>query len=621
MNFVFYHGKSEAFRHRLIDQAEEFWGDPRQVQSDSFCLLAQNRPRDLTVHRQGSTCLCLAGYIGNDAHATAPYAAFAPLLLDGSWPLPEDWFGSFSCVVLDEAARKVVLANDVVGYYPLYYCALDSGEFLAGSSLIVLNSIAGRTPDCVGLLQAISGPDFNPSHGRRTVLRGVRKLLPGEWISFSADGGSPQYRYDNTLFSDLKTPAIEDAAAEIFALIEKHVDYLCKPDSTSYLGLSGGWDSRLLLGAASDKRLHCVTYGQESFYETQVAKRCADACGAAFSCFPYEDAFFPQRDVFSKYVRSTEAVCMPQWIPVLEGINSNGDFPLFMLGVSCEAIDGRSIKKYSTRAGRRRSFWRGLAGIGPTFVPLNSGDVKRWEDGVIEAIVGRQMKRLPLLNKDLLDGSPAEIEDRLREDVLLTTKRVRDGAPFYVELLDELFSWYTHSRIAMGTQMRLLCAQFASISPEMSFQILRVVSNVHPKLRLRRRLMNAIAALDAFRDLAKIPSAQIPFLSMKAPNILKEMVWAVRSGTDQILIRRMMRKKNCRVRSRVLKSFDLASAYRQAAKSGVVESWFSGDWFDPRPFLTLVSDRARLVEWPLVNYDVVGPASASMLLDRAVKSN
>ncbi|MBN2474332.1 MAG: hypothetical protein JXB62_06975 [Pirellulales bacterium] len=626
MNFAFYAGPSEARLNQVRRLTRQSWEQCRCIASADYCVSAQQRGHGVTLHCEDGVHLCLAGYVGADglADKTAVLSALAASLTNGVWPLGDEWFGSFACVVFDTSNGHTVLANDALGYYPLYYCSLGSDELIAGSSQILLNRILGRPPDPVGLLQAISRPSFS-NYGRRTLLHGVSRLLPGEAVSFSRDRARPLHLYDNSLYSELRSTDVEESAETAFRLLAKHVEFLCEGQEEVFLGLSGGWDSRVVLGALAHQRrgtqqqVRCTTYGQGDLYESRIARKCAQVSGGRFRSYPDDAYYFPAADLFSEYVRKTEAVYVTAWLAVLETAVPGGDHPLFLLGDMCESIDGRNILAFSTRAARVREFGRSLVGVQERFTPLDDAGFQAWEKRVVESIVARQMANFPRIDKALLDGAQgADIEQQLVEDVKTTTRRVGENEVFFVELLDELLAWYVRGRVELGRQMLILNARFTGVSPAMSFQILRAISNVHPRLRLRRRLMNAIARLDALKSLARIPSAQVPYLTMNAPSLLKELVWGGRSTIDQLLIRRKLGTRNHRARSRLLKSFDCICAYDNAARSGVVESWFSGRWFDPQPVIDTVRDRASLRAWPLPAHDIVGPANASKILDYAM---
>lgn len=127
--------------------------------------------------------------------------------------------------------------------------------------------------------------------------------------------------------------------------------------------------------------------------------------------------------------------------------------------------------------------------------------------------------------------------------------------------------------------------------------------------------MNAIALLPEFDVLARIPSAQIPWLNARTPAVLREAVWGARSGMDQVLIRRALKNKNPSMRQRVLPTLDYMKEYQRKDSVPNVRSWFSGHWVKGDRYIDLVKRRANLASWPLSNADIAAAANVSLFLD------
>lgn len=159
------------------------------------------------------------------------------------------------------------------------------------------------------------------------------------------------------------------------------------------------------------------------------------------------------------------------------------------------------------------------------------------------------------LSEDLTAEHP--LEEMLTEsarDIDLSLERVEQIEPPYVPMFDEAFAWFHKVRGGIATQNLFLSCAVRALSPTMSMRALRLVSRLHPRMRIRRRLMNAIARLAEFQGLAKIPSAQIPWVSGRSPDFVREFIWALRSSTDHLLIRGAPRTKNP-VQRRLLRGY------------------------------------------------------------------
>ena len=133
--------------------------------------------------------------------------------------------------------------------------------------------------------------------------------------------------------------------------------------------------------------------------------------------------------------------------------------------------------------------------------------------------------------------------------------------------------------------------------------------------------MDAIARLPEFDRLGRIPSAQIPWLSGRAPAAIRELLWGLRSGLDQVLMRRVMKTKDPTKRQRVLPSLDYLKEYRREHVVPTVQSWFSGRWVKGDSFVEVTKKRAEMTSWPYINLDITSPANVSILLDLASVEN
>jgi hypothetical protein len=385
------------------------------------------------------------------------------------------------------------------------------------------------------------------------------------------------------------------------------------------VALSGGWDSRLVLQGARQlgRPIDCYTYGDDDLHETAVARRCAAAVGARHRAFAIAGHYFPHRHRFEALVRETEAANIPEWYPVLEGLEGEVEGrPLLLLGDHCESIDGRNMTSLSSRQARRSAFLRGLTGRPQEIPAATSARFREWRERKQRQVIRDVVASVACLSPILKSGcSEAMIARETEADLELSFQRVRDQNTAFAPMFEELFWWFHGIRSVRAGQNVMLSSRFRSASPVMSMRALRLISSVHPRLRVRRRLMDAIARLPEFDTLAETPSAQIPWVSARAPAFLRELIWGLRSGLDQWLIRRVMARKDPRGRQRVLRTTDLIAEYRREAVVPNVRDWFSGRWLDGALYVAVVEARACMEAWPLINADIAAPANTSILLD------
>lgn len=608
-------------------QAASMWGEVKEMGRDSFWLFTPSGDYAHSFSESRTALGAVSGYVRYDwpeagcngrvgPNASHNQQFISEVIDDDKWPLGEDWTGSFGAVVYSIARREVVICNDPIGYIPVYYSTGNNGV-LGGTNLIVLSRSISCDVDAVGVLERISIPYCN--YGRRTLLKQVSRLLPGERVKFSHDRSRVTSVFDNRLCDGLVDSDINEVARTVWDCLQRETDLALEAGDPVCVALSGGWDSRLALGTVSHRAdsIKCYTFGNGSLHEVRTARQCALAIGAHHEFFPIENTYFPSRDSLETLVQKTEAANHLQWCTIINAVKTD-DNPkeVILLGDLCESIVALNMKEFSTRDARIRSFRKGLIGQVDEIACATNDSFNAWKESTRCRLMSSILRNIDRLSPDFASTCKKEImAEEIAGDLDLCFSRVRDNNPAFAPMFDELFYWFHRARFLIAGQALFLNGRFRPLCPAVSMRFMRLISRVHPKLRIRRRLMNAIARLPEFDVLAAIPSAQIPWLSARAPALLREIVWGARSGMDQALTRRALKNRNPRMRRRVLPTLDYVKEYRRDNAVPNVQRWFSGKWLDGDKYVDIVKGRANLDTWPLMNLDIAAPANVSITLD------
>jgi asparagine synthase (glutamine-hydrolysing) len=191
--------------------------------------------------------------------------------------------GMFALAIWDERKQQLLLARDRMGIKPLYYFA-DREHLVFASemkSLLADRRVAADIdPAALGdYLQLLSIPDPN------CILRGVRKLLPGHYLTATRDGIREHRYWDLTiaLDPDRSFAASCDEFDRLFgASVRSHM----VADVPVGAFLSGGVDSSAIVCAASQQaaapiETFSITFaGLSQFDESRYAAGVARHCGA-----------------------------------------------------------------------------------------------------------------------------------------------------------------------------------------------------------------------------------------------------------------------------------------------------------------------------------------------------
>ena len=615
--FCFYHGDDVNVIERLRQSVIFCWGEVEESVLDSFHLFVATEDYPRSHCRTTTLIGAISGYAhsNNSLNYQSCFADFVCEISDKKWPLGDEWTGSFAAVTYSSAKDEITLCNDVIGHFPLYYANAGDG-FIGGTSLIALGRSLGCEADAVGVLQRITVPFCN--YGRRTLLKKVFRLMPGERLKWKPCEMEVRREYDNSLCETVVDTDLNSSSRQVWDCLRNEIATAIGDSQKLSVATSGGWDSRLILGGISKDKLsvNCLTYGGEDLYETRIARRCAEDIGATHEFFSIEEKYFPSRRQIETLIKETESANYFEWFGIIEKARLRSAKVPLLLGDLCESIDGRYMTEFSTKKARIISFLSQLVGKRETFEESGEAAFKHWQDEKTIEITSALLANLNHLSADLTGSlTEKQIAAEITDDLETSFARVSDNAPLFSAMYDELFIWFHRIRFLLGNQINWLSSAFNPVSPALSMRFLRLITTIHPRQRIRKRLMNAIIDLPEFDELSRIPSAQIPFISSRAPSLIRDVLWGLRSVVDQMMIKRNLKNKNVNGRQRVLRSLDYVKEYRRKATAANVEGWFSGRYIESGDYLRLLKERAELEAWTLINVDIAAPANVSIILD------
>jgi len=153
--------------------------------------------------------------------------------------------GMFAFALYDRRTRRLLLARDRLGIKPLFLARTDDGIAFA-SELKALRGLLGSKPalDADGLVEFLQN-QF--THGPRTVLADVERVLPGELVCIEDGRIGERWRYWSALDVQPLDTDFDDAAERFDALMERVMREHMRTDVPFGLFLSGGVDSAVLL--------------------------------------------------------------------------------------------------------------------------------------------------------------------------------------------------------------------------------------------------------------------------------------------------------------------------------------------------------------------------------------
>jgi asparagine synthase (glutamine-hydrolysing) len=240
-------------------------------EGQSLCIMMEGELFDYGDQKQNLIDRGHQFRIGNDAefvlHLYEEYGEDFAVMLNGA----------FVAAIWDKTKRKLIIANDRLGLYPLYYSSHNGAVlFASGVRSILVDPTLPRDIDPTAIAQFLT---FDHVLDDRTFLEAVR-LLPQASLLIYQDGHFSIKRYWDIQYPDIYPLRSEfDYMDEFLALMRQAVARQSPKGIPVGLLLSGGLDSRLLLAylVGEHEAIHSFTWGipncDDARFAAQLAKR------------------------------------------------------------------------------------------------------------------------------------------------------------------------------------------------------------------------------------------------------------------------------------------------------------------------------------------------------------
>ena len=185
--------------------------------------------------------------------------------------------------VIDTTSGLWYLACDWAGTFPLYYVH-DRGALLFCSRLRPLAHIMKTDLDPVGVVQLlINWYTF----GERNVYRRIRRLLPGQILTYRSNTGQMQIKETSLAWAEMPihySRPVDDLVEEVQqTLIEAVRRCCCRSAQQHALMTSAGWDSRtlfaLLFELFGPTRFLAYSFGDQGSRELRLVRALCQSFG------------------------------------------------------------------------------------------------------------------------------------------------------------------------------------------------------------------------------------------------------------------------------------------------------------------------------------------------------
>lgn len=187
--------------------------------------------------------------------------------------------GDFIITIIDKEKEQVMFLNDLLGRLPVYRYA-DKDKFIISREIGFVTGMSEPEPDTIACAEFLL---FGYPLGEKTLFENVERVGPATLLQIDDMGlGS---HIVNAFNFDHRNPGIgsaEEAAGELHDLFLQSLKMRVNKGFTNILSLSGGLDSRIVLGAfaeegISHQNVSFLDHKKEVLKDVEVAGQLVNA--------------------------------------------------------------------------------------------------------------------------------------------------------------------------------------------------------------------------------------------------------------------------------------------------------------------------------------------------------
>ncbi|MBQ6717344.1 MAG: asparagine synthetase B [Clostridia bacterium] len=200
-------------------------------------------------------------------------------------------YGMFALALYDSDTDTLFCLRDQFGTKPFYYYVTDDGRLLYGTTIREIMDGDGFHKELnQKLLQIYLTMTYTT--GEETFFKGVRKLLPGRYMTYK-NGKINITRYFKPTFNPDNTKTLNEWADEIHTTLADVMQEVKTDDEYVESFLSGGVDSSYVLAVSDAPACNSCGYDDSRLDESGLARETADILGRKFNrCLITPEQYF-----------------------------------------------------------------------------------------------------------------------------------------------------------------------------------------------------------------------------------------------------------------------------------------------------------------------------------------
>ena len=277
---------SDVMSHRDWFVAESFVDDEHHLALGRIGIGIFNKTPQPVWNPSGTVALVMAGEF-YDTDSSQEYISagsdeqFALALYESMGDnFVSHLKGAFIIAIWDKSRSKLLVTNDRFGLYPIYYAHINGKlTFAPEIKGVLCDNDFPRHLDWTALAQYMR---FQHLLGDRTFFEDIKVLPSASLLIYDWPTASVQIK-SYWSFADIHyrpEVSFDEAAEETGRLFRKAVQRLSSDVYQPGLYLSGGLDSRAILGMIEHRPVFSLTYGMSNCRDVHYAQRVAQTVGS-----------------------------------------------------------------------------------------------------------------------------------------------------------------------------------------------------------------------------------------------------------------------------------------------------------------------------------------------------
>ena len=190
-------------------------------------------------------------------------------------------YGMFSLALYDTETDTLFCLRDQFGTKPFYYYVTESGDLLYGTTIREIMAADGFKKQLnQKMLQIYLTMTYTT--GEETFFEGVKKLLPGRYMTFK-NGEVKITRYFEPTFNPDNSKSLDEWADEIHSTLGTVMGEVKTDSEYVESFLSGGVDSSYVLAVSDAPAANSCGYDDSRLDESGLARETADILNRKFN--------------------------------------------------------------------------------------------------------------------------------------------------------------------------------------------------------------------------------------------------------------------------------------------------------------------------------------------------